>query len=69
MWSVGKLKSLPGSDVIYYGVDCHGGDRRVTGLKNEMMTCMIVKRMKKRCTLMRMRGQGVSFQACHRLPS
>lgn len=35
VWSVGKLKSLPGSDVIYYGADCHGGDRRVNGLENE----------------------------------
>ena len=35
VWSVSKLESLGGPDVIYYGVDQHGEEKRVNGLQNE----------------------------------
>ena len=35
IWSVGKLKDLEGDDVIYFGVDRHGSERRVNSIVNE----------------------------------
>ena len=35
VWSVSKLKCLDGPEVIYYGVDKHGDEKRVNSLGNE----------------------------------